>query len=210
MEIREHLIKEVGPVVVILLLEKHHHCLCDLVLQDCEQKLALKRKYEGNHFDSVIKDYKEIELPFQKWSQPNQEIIARLIQTAIETSGLQRETSFLPPHVIELKESTGEILPHVDSKDFGGKIVASLSLHSARTLKITPPPTNYIEEDDKKFAESASALSKIFEFEVPPRSFYILKDFARYHLAHAISSGSQKRISIILRDEPELPEWMKL
>lgn len=174
----------------------------EMLVHDCNAKLSMK-KYEGNHFDSVIVDYREAEMSMG-WSSQSQEIVDRLFSLAFENSALPQDTPRLPAHVIDLKAETGEILPHVDSTEFGGGIVAALSLLSSRRLRLTEPPPEYITP-----TSNPSLKSGLIELDLPPCSFYILRGTARYDYAHAISSGPDRRLSIVFRDQPEPPEWAK-
>lgn len=172
---------------------------------DYEPKL-LRKKYEGNHFDSVIRDYKEIELPMRRWSLPGQEIIQSLFDLSFSHQPLDREQRrLLPPHVLELKPETGEILPHVDSIKHGGGVVAVLSLLSTRRLVLTEPAGDYAVKPN-----STGEPGKVIgELDVEPLSLYVLHKTSRYEMSHAISPGQHRRISIVFRDEPtERPSWL--
>ena len=95
----------------------------------------------------------------------------------------------MPPHVIDLKPTTGRIDAHVDSVKHGGELVAGLSLVSERTMTL-------LRND-----------VVVYNMVLPPRSLYVLHSASRYELAHAVSAGPQRRISIIFRDEPMAPKW---
>ncbi|KAH9259820.1 hypothetical protein BASA81_002246 [Batrachochytrium salamandrivorans] len=176
----------------------------EVLAGDYESKL-LRKKYEGNHFDSVIRDYKEIELPLRRWSSPGQEIIQSLFDLSFshEPSEDANQRRLLPPHVLELKPETGEILPHLDSIKHGGGVVAVLSLLSVRRLVLTEPAGDYVVKPNREEGKV------IGELDVEPLSLYVLHKTSRYEMSHAISPGKHRRISIVFRDEPtERPSWL--
>ena len=176
------------------------------LLSDIDRKLGTKR-YQGSHFDSVIQDYRETEMPLQIWSEANRKIIERLFKLALSLSGLPETTPTLPPHVIDLKAKTGAIYPHVDSLKHGGAIVAALSLISTRTLRLTVPPMDFIVGARLDLEGKPTAA----DYVLGPRTFYVLTKSARYDLAHEILPGEQRRVSIVFRDQPKdyIPDWAK-
>jgi hypothetical protein len=176
------------------------------LLRDIDARLSRKR-YQRSHYDSVIHDYKETEMAEQAWSAESRVIIDRLFQVGYTLGGVDALAPRLPPHVIDLKASTGEIFPHVDSLKHGGKIVAALSLLSERTMRLTMPPKDFIVGAKLDLADRPREA----QLRLPPRSLYVLYGPARYDLAHDISSGPERRVSIVFRDQPPdyLPEWAK-
>jgi len=97
----------------------------------------------------------------------------------------------MPAHVVDLRPATGQIDAHVDSVKHGGDLVAGLSLVSRRAMSL-------LRGDDEV----------VLELQMPPRSLYVLHSAARYELAHAVSCGPERRVSVVLRDEPDPPKWM--
>ena len=179
-----------------------------LLMTDINSRMTNK-KYLKSHFDAVIQDYKETEMDMSKWSEQSKLIIDRLFRLAFTSAGLNPDkTPRLPPHVIDLKANTGVIYAHVDSVKHGGEIVAALSLLSARTMRLAFPPKDYVVGEKLDLSSKPTQA----EYELKPRSFYVLTRSARYDLAHEIFKGEERRISIVFRDEPKqssLPAWMQ-
>ena len=161
-----------------------------------------RRKYDANHYDAVILDYREAQLSLPRWSPASREVLTRLMRVVDEAVGVdgikRRPVEWMPPHVIDLAPVKGRIDAHVDSVKHGGDVVACVSLLSQRRLFLSEPST------------PGRAGRVVFEMDLPPGSLYILSGFARYELAHAISAGPERRMSIVLRDEPEKPAWAAL
>ncbi|ETV66351.1 hypothetical protein, variant 2 [Aphanomyces astaci] len=79
------------------------------LLADEAAALLRRRRYEVNHWDQVIVNFKEMETV--KWSQEAADILARVRTLPI----LPQDLEYFPPvHVIDLAEA-GYIKPHVDS-----------------------------------------------------------------------------------------------
>jgi len=160
-----------------------------------------RKKYEQDHWDSVIVGYKELERPLFQWSDGNRIVIERLRNVVAEhlhkyVAGVPEEITWLPPHVIDLA-ADGIIKPHVDSVKFSGFVVAGLSLLSERTMRLAP------DQGDQE-GDANPSIPHI-DLTLPPRSLYILCNAARYNLAHSIepSKGAERRLSLILRDDIE-------
>ncbi|RLN11002.1 hypothetical protein BBJ28_00019077 [Nothophytophthora sp. Chile5] len=204
--------------------------MLDVITEDEEQvvadecsKILRRRRYEEDHWDSVIVKFKEMER--SRWSTETQRILQKLRDAAILPKGLDY---FPAVHVIELAED-GFIKAHVDSIKFSGRVVAGVNL-------LSPSIMRFNEEHG----------DSVIEAYLPRRSFYmmtyVLDGFAsleiglvvliltllpisccsgrvRYHYAHEILPGAQvfkgeipvnrtHRISIMLRDE-FLPEHIE-
>ena len=107
-----------------------------LLLDFIKPKFARKR-YQGNHWDSVISKYKESELDLDNIQSESLLIVMNRIKSCL------REITQLPnmriqtPHIIDIAHE-GFIGPHVDSVKFSGGMVASLSLMSSRIMRLTP------------------------------------------------------------------------
>jgi alkylated DNA repair protein alkB family protein 7 len=86
--------------------------------------VGLLGRYEKNHWDAVIINFREIE--HSRWSQQSTDILERLQEQVLEAAAVQAH--FLPGvHILDL-HAEGVIKPHVDSIKFSGEIVAGLSL----------------------------------------------------------------------------------
>jgi hypothetical protein len=104
-----------------------------------------RRRYESDHWDSVITGYKELERPLSQWSEAAQALLLRT-HAAVEQHLRAHAAAlvgrpaaapleWLAPHVIELGEQ-GLIKAHVDSVKFSGIVVAGLSLLSQRVMRL--------------------------------------------------------------------------
>ncbi len=159
-----------------------------------ELNLVLKRKrVQRNHWDSVIKNYKEIERPDSSWGLENAKTIER-IRYELESNLKWGQLKWLPVHVIDLAED-GEINNHVDSIKFSGGVVSGVSLVSPSIMRVS------------RVYKNVKCTVDMF---LPPRSLYILKDEARYDWEHEILRGvywngkmieEARRVSLIFRDE---------
>ncbi|KAH9103638.1 hypothetical protein AeMF1_020094 [Aphanomyces euteiches] len=146
-----------------------------------------RRRYEVNHWDQVIINFKEMETV--KWSSEAQQVLARVRALPI----IPQDLEYFPAvHVIDLAEE-GYIKPHVDSIKFSGQIVAGLNL-------LSPAVMRFQEENGE---------SRI-DLKLPRRSFYCMRGGVRYRYTHEILPGVQtfqgeaiqrtRRISIMIRD----------
>jgi hypothetical protein len=106
--------------------------------------------------------------------------------------------------------------PHVDSTKFSGDIVSSLSLVSARVLRLTPDNSEETIRDvdcSKHNADTGlySNLPHVVEVLIEPRAFYVISGIFRYRYAHEILGKCSKpllmdqcsldrRISVMFRD----------
>jgi hypothetical protein len=67
--------------------------------------ILARRRYEGNHWDAVISKYKEIELINSYRIPPQvQSTFDRLLDLIREKCQLEKNSTFLSPHVIDLAE----------------------------------------------------------------------------------------------------------
>mmetsp|Transcript_11683 Transcript_11683/g.17559 ORF Transcript_11683/g.17559 Transcript_11683/m.17559 type:complete len:217 (+) Transcript_11683:17-667(+) len=135
-------------------------------------EILKRKKYEGNHWDDVISQYKEMEL--QKSSLPVEvENILSVLRNKIIDSQKKSDDpcigNFLEPHVIDLSKS-GHIAPHVDSVKFSGDLIAGVSLFSLRTMILMP----------------SNGLGDPILLPLAPRSLYILRRRYRYEYTHEI------------------------
>jgi len=145
-------------VIPDFLSEKEH----DLMLDTCLQKLRriAGRKYHSGHFDNVIRDYKEATI--SSWGHGlgkylsgsetgSQEDLIRcktvLPDPTLDpgvVNVLQRayrqfdgNVEFLPIHLLELADQTGEILPHIDNVEQSGSFVAGICLGSDAVVRFS-------------------------------------------------------------------------
>lgn len=138
-------------------------------------------KYSTRHFDGVISNYREClnsDLSFV--NLPALKRIRKIVRDA-----LGRELTFQTPHILELKDSSSFILPHVDHKEASGKVIATLSLLSSCVIIF-------------------KRLDGLHEFQItiPQNSLYVQFDSLRYDYTHELPAGSGRRIAIIQRDIP--------
>ncbi|XP_003387940.1 PREDICTED: alpha-ketoglutarate-dependent dioxygenase alkB homolog 7, mitochondrial-like [Amphimedon queenslandica] len=174
-----------------------------------EARSSFRRvKYEYDHWDGVIKGYRETEK--SQWrSQSNQSVIKRLEKATLEASGgeVTAPAAMMnnsPPnslllssvHVLDLAKD-GYINPHIDNVKFCGTTIAGISLLSDSVMKLV-----HQERKDDWIL-----------MLLPQRSLYILRDLARYEYEHQILPDSlsyfnnehiqrDNRISIIARTKP--------
>lgn len=184
------------------------------ILEFVKPKLQRKR-YEGDHWDSVITKYKETEMSSTKVPDSVNNVIKRLSDIIKESTG-ESLMQILPPHVLDLA-ADGYIGPHADSIKFSGGIVAGLSLLSTRMMVLkfdnsgdnianTAVSTSahmsrmpyfnldysdaYCKQESlykyKGFMNSNDNADELIEIELPRRSFYILSGPLRYSFTHEI------------------------
>jgi hypothetical protein len=77
---------------------------------------------------------------------------------------------------------------HVDSVKFSGGVVAGLSLCCDGVMTLAE-------------AAPAGRPPRALAVRLPRRSLYVLQGAARYEYTHAIEPRSERRVSVILRDE---------
>ncbi|TMW68250.1 hypothetical protein Poli38472_005718 [Pythium oligandrum] len=151
-------------------------------------KLLRRRRYEEDHWDSVIIKFKEMER--SRWSAETARILDKVRQAPI----IPQDLVYFPPvHVIDLAED-GYIKPHVDSIKFSGQVVAGVNL-------LSPSIMRFKEEEGESIVDAF----------LPRRSMYMMTGRIRYHYTHEILPGMQlfrgtepvnrtRRISIMIRD----------
>ena len=94
------------------------------------------------------------------------------------------------PHVHALDLAPAAALgAHVDSVKFSGGVVAGLSLCCDGVMTLA------------EAAPAGSKAPRALAVRLPRRSLYVLQGAARYDYSHAIEPRSERRISVILRDE---------
>ena len=107
--------------------------------------LLRRRRYEDGHWDSVISNFKEVELLAVSRGKPMpaevQSILLR-VQELIQRNYPFAVPQLLAPHCIDLNEETGAIDYHVDSAKHSGGVLAGLSLLAQRTMRLKPDDIN--------------------------------------------------------------------
>ena len=186
------------------------------------------------HWDEVISKYKEIQMPSILDNIKNANIIKECILKIHKhiQSVHGSHLSFVHPHVIDLS-SDGHIGPHVDSIKFSGKLICGLSLNSSRILRLlhtcipSPPdisnPQNasikytlskeysndFIDYSTSKDIFKSNLINKeypLLEFELKPRSLYIISNTFRYNYTHEII-GKYSTVPCVLLPMPSDVEY---
>ena len=157
-----------------------------------------RKRYQNDHFDHVIANYREFEYMNNNDNIKLEPIINRIRQIVLQNSKIDN-IELLKPHIIDLSED-GFIGPHVDSIKFSGHLIAGLSLLSTRILRLIPVDSNEKE---------------VIELYLRPKSLYILTNELRYNYSHSILGKKciplkleplpvERRLSIMLRDKKSL------
>ena len=113
-----------------------------------------RRRYEGDHWDSVIVAYKETQLPSlvenPEGYPPVLKSALQRIEAFLRKTTQVENMEILPYHVVDLSND-GHIMPHVDSVKFSGGMVSGLSLLSTRILQLTPcSPLDTVSNDQEQ------------------------------------------------------------
>lgn len=164
------------------------------------------RRYEKGHWDAVITNYKEIELPNEVIDDSRILDVFERVRNVLEESHLTyHPVHWLPAHAIDLR-ADGELNAHVDSVKFSGDLVAGISLLSSSIMRLKP-------DDDPDDGGH-------IDLHLPPLSLYALTGVGRYRYSHELlpnesvflgPDGSKTtvardhRLSIILRDSKAEP-----
>jgi len=179
------------------------------VLDAAEQALLAKevdkplrrRRYQGDHWDGVIAQYREIGMPAPKWSPAARAIIEEKLMARLP----RVDRPLLEPHVLDLS-GDGAIYPHVDNVEFSGVFVAGLSLLSSAVMRLRPAGASEGTAD-------GGAAQPTVHLLLPPGSLYVMKNEFRYRWEHEILGSKDsmfrgeavardRRISLLLRDGP--------
>ena len=193
----------------------------DALKKDVLERLR-KRRFQKGHWDAVITDYKEVEIPSYTLSQESLVCLERL-QRYIEVNNFNgKEVEWLPMHAIQLKKDS-KLKAHVDSVKFSGEIVAGLSLSSPSIMRLKPASSSEIADDDYVPDHHDESQSKSLEnaghvdLYLPPLSLYVLSGVSRFRYTHEllptnssfqwngeiINVERDTRISIIFRDKKQ-------
>ena len=114
-----------------------------------------RRRYEGDHWDSVIVAYKETQLPSmmenpEGYYPPILKSALQRIEAFLRKITQVENMEILPYHVVDLSND-GHIMPHVDSVKFSGGMVSGLSLLSTRILQLNPcSPHDTVSNDQEQ------------------------------------------------------------
>lgn len=138
----------------------------ETVLQNDLLKLMKRRRFEKGHWDAVITNYKEIEIPYHNNQDESRSsvlshescLIIEHVRRHIEQTYFRKDNNtcskdpmdvvkWLQPHAIYLKDN-GILSAHVDSVKFSGRIVAGLSLLSTAIMRLKPASPSEIESSE--------------------------------------------------------------
>ena len=159
-----------------------------------------RRRFEDGHWDAVIKQYREVELPTPDDQFPRQggvenddiEVYVPPFVKVIEKTRRHLENHhfneysssndsirWLPCHAIDLS-ANGELTAHVDSVKFSGGIVAGLSLLSDSIMRLKPSAEEW--ECNEKVDDSNGYV----DLYLPRLSLYVLSGMSRYSYTHEL------------------------
>lgn len=163
------------------------------------------RKYEEGHLDKVIFNYRECTI--SSWGMGlGRDLVAKHpmeSEDPVISDILKRVYALFPssikwlaPHLLELRESDGEIRAHVDNVRTSGGLVCGICLGSP-AVSIFRPVNN-----PKEFVKVL----------LEPGTFYAQTGRLRYDYTHEIPGGTERefkgqpvardrRISVMFRDE---------
>ena len=159
-----------------------------------------RRRFEDGHWDAVIKQYREVELPTPDDQFPRQGGVenddtgvyvppfVKVIEKTRrhlenhhfnEYSSSNDSIRWLPCHAIDLS-ANGELTAHVDSVKFSGGIVAGLSLLSDSIMRLKPSAEEW--ECNEKVDDSNGYV----DLYLPRLSLYVLSGMSRYSYTHEL------------------------
>jgi hypothetical protein len=188
----------------------------NLVFHELNRHVS-KRRYELDHWDSVITNYRESEVSISTLSSEVQSLIQNSQDRFPQQTFSYKSFSFRngPPmdhaHILDLRND-GEIRHHVDAIKFSGGIVAGLCFNTDAlcTLKRDLSAINHYvsslqqDEIDANIKDDVDSteLPESLEFELPKRCLYILSGASRYLYGHSIHllEPKNRRISLMMRD----------
>jgi alkylated DNA repair protein alkB family protein 7 len=149
----------------------------NVIVQDISA-LMKRRRYEKGHWDSVISNYKEVELSDLLFERPEIPTIYHRVRQHLETNHLENDSiQWLPCHAIDLKKD-GKLNAHVDSIKFSGGLVAGISLLSPSIMRLLVP-------DDGTEAKATEDEGWV-DLYLPPLSLYVLTGVGRYRYSHQL------------------------
>jgi alkylated DNA repair protein alkB homolog 7 len=188
------------------------------------------RRYEQGHWDSVIQNFREIELfdeeinnlksfldPIRKFLEFRHSLHDVMNNNESDTSSYFTG-SWLPCHAIDL-HAEGALNPHVDSVRFSGNLVAGLSLLSSSIMRLkpsinTPDNPNQTDNTTGTTSDTADDVQKqdgFIDLYLPSRSLYVLSGMSRYEFTHELLPSGRlfmdkipihrkQRLSVMFRD----------
>eukprot|EP00050_Salpingoeca_kvevrii_P020551 m.99882 g.99882 ORF g.99882 m.99882 type:complete len:246 (-) comp8913_c0_seq2:118-855(-) len=138
----------------------------EILFQELDGPLR-RNRYQNYHWDNAITNYREM---FRsRWGKSAQRVVTRILNTE-PLKSLAHDNI----HILDLAAG-GEILPHVDSKEYVGEYVCGISLLSSAIMQ-------FRNHD----AGVASAL-------VQRRSLYVMRRRVRYDYTHQVLLGPSLR-----------------
>ena len=175
-------------------------------LEACCAPSLQKKPWERDHFDAVIKNYRESQILASKLPPPAAAAVARALAHFPAAAGAPLDTV----HALELSP-TGCIDAHVDSVKFSGGVVAGLCLRSEALMHLLPDEGAAEEGRAPTALAAKKNSSPLVKVLLPRRCLYLLTGEARYGWGHAIplqgtfygrtvARGPQGRLSVMLRD----------
>lgn len=157
-----------------------------------------KKRYQRNHWDQVIDNYREFDYPFTDFNAQNRSTLDAIMPLLYDTLGCKEVQEvyqkLLPDiHVLDI-HGEGMMDPHVDNTEFSGGLVAGICLLSDAVMDLI-----HVEEDEQ------------VALYLPRRCFYIMHGNARYQWKHGLQppqgtfgEGQEvvrtRRISLMIRD----------
>jgi hypothetical protein len=175
-------------------------------LRLAEPALA-RRRYERAHWDAVIDNFRETQLPFAAlMACPAVRATLARAAAAIATPAGSPAVRLLPAaHVLDLA-AEGAIRHHVDSVKFSGGLVAGMCLLSDAVMSLRPDAGDGGAgaaaggggvAAGRAAAASAGDAAAAAEVRVllPRRCLYTLTGPARYGWAHAVLPGPQQALA---------------
>ncbi|VDP08030.1 unnamed protein product [Soboliphyme baturini] len=96
--------------------------------EEVHPRLKVQR-YEEEHWDNAIRQYREIEKRF--WKEENQLVIDRLKATQFPVGAYHQP--FV--HVLDIARD-GAVLPHIDSVRYCGSTISGISLLSDAVMRL--------------------------------------------------------------------------
>ena len=162
-----------------------------------------RRRFENGHWDSVITDYREVEMSSPDIDFNNEHDIskdtggslpqfAKVIQETRRhleaqtftnsNDAISNNTQWLPCHAIDLS-ANGELSAHVDSVKFSGEVVCGLSLLSNAIMRLRPSSEEWDSEGQETRPRDSSGYVDLY---LPRLSLYVLSGMSRYSYTHEL------------------------
>jgi hypothetical protein len=126
------------------------------LVQDVDRWFTRKR-YDGGHFDKVIMQYREVQKPARRFSEPNRHVLQRLRNLAFPS-----DADLLPVHVLDLA-ADGEIGLHVDHVEYSGRFM----LLPRRSLYVMADEARYDWAHSIPMQNKGRRISLLFRDRAP-------------------------------------------